>query len=103
MQDINATLEDLKKLGKKADKEDRERSELFAVMIKSPAWGAYMELLNVKIQGYGSELLSPAGSVDGAMAQEYIKGAMYGMMMARDLPAGIIQAMKDLGPGEESK
>jgi hypothetical protein len=95
-------IEELLKRSREADKIDRGRAALFAKLVASPEWKAYEELLSVRLQGYSEELLSPAGSVDGAMVLEFIKGAMHGMLLAQGLPRVIVEAMKDsMSSGEE--
>lgn len=79
-----------------ADKTDKDRKELFEGMVKSKAWQVYVELLNNKLQGMSDDLLRPAGSVDGMVAQEYVKGAMSGLVLARDIPIVTIAAMAQI-------
>jgi hypothetical protein len=45
--------------------------------------------------------MGPAGSVDGAIALEWVKGAMSGLIMARDIPSVTIAAMSTTGPAPE--
>lgn len=84
------------KEAREANRIDRERVELFEVMVKTPGWKAYRELLEKHIESQGSILLNPAGSVDGAILQEYEKGTMRGLILARDLPALTIQRLRSL-------
>lgn len=94
-------IEDLLKDGRALDKIDRDRAELFEPMVKTPGWLAYVEVLNSMIEQRGTEILGPAGSVDGAMRLEYIKGAMFGLLLARDLPSVTIQQMSASRPATE--
>lgn len=87
-------IADLLKEGKKADKLDKERVELFMLLLKHPAWPLYVTLLDSKIQAFADAVMSPASSVDGAVALEYVKGAMSGLIIARDLPSITVAAMK---------
>lgn len=87
---------------KKANAIDRERCELMEAMLKTPAWRSYIELLGLRIQAFGDQVLAPAGSVDGALSLEYLKGAMSGMIIARDLPTVIIAATREMIPAPEN-
>lgn len=98
---FKAQLEELHKDGRKADKLDKERAEAFAVMVKTKGWALYTELLMNQIQVHGDRLMDPAGTVDGAVFLEYVKGTLRGLIMARDLPAVIIDAMKPAGPATD--
>lgn len=92
--DLKERLEELRKEARKADSEDRQRADLFEAMLKSEHWKAYSALLAYRLQAFSDILLTPAGSIDGAMAQEYIKGAMFGLVLARDLPSTIVNTMR---------
>lgn len=87
-------LEELLKASKKANKEDKELADLLSMLLKSKAWEAYEKLLASRIQSYSDYVLRPAASVDRAMALEYVKGAMSGLIMAQQLPSVIVEAMK---------
>lgn len=89
-------LEDYLAKSKTFDKLDKERVELFEALVATKAWVAYSSLLNSIIEQKGSEVLSPAGSLDGAIALEHVKGAMCGLVLARDLPHVTIAHMKAL-------
>lgn len=88
--------EELLKIAQAANKEDREDATLFEVMIKTPAWQAYVKRLQRRMQTEGDAILGPAQSVDGMVALEYRKGALSGLVIARDLPSVTIQAAKEL-------
>jgi hypothetical protein len=89
-------FQELLKQSRAGDKEDRERAELFSGMIVSPGWKMYSELLTKLIEMRGSELLSPCSGVDATYGQEHMKGTMNGLILARDLPATIVEHMKAL-------
>jgi len=89
-------VEELFKQARKADKIDRERIELFEMLVKTPGWQAFVEILNAKIQLFADQVMSPAGTRDGLVALEYVKGAMSGLIMARDIPSVTIAAKPDL-------
>lgn len=99
-QDIKELLE----IGRKADREDKERAAVFEGLVKHPGWELYVGLLNSRLQAMGEAILEPAGTVDGAVALEYVKGTMRGVILARDTPQLIIQAMKAATPasGDET-
>jgi hypothetical protein len=99
--ELNERLQELIKEARKADSEDRQRADLFEAMIRSEHWKVYSSLLASRLQSFSDILLSPAGSVDGAMAQEFVKGAMFGLVLARDLPGTIISTMRAGVPEDE--
>jgi hypothetical protein len=98
---VDQRIEELFKESRKAAVIDRERADLFAWLVKQPAWLAYLEILESKIQGLADEVLAPAKSVDGMVTLEYVKGAMSGLIMARDIPSITIAAKAELGPVKE--
>lgn len=85
-------IEDLFRDGRAADKIDRERIELFEALVRSPGWLAYISILEAKLQMFADQVLSPAGSVDGMVTLEYVKGTMSGLVIARDIPSVTIAA-----------
>lgn len=91
-----STEDDLRKQARTANKQDRELAEFMQILIKSPGWPAYQELIHKRIDSLGMEVLEPAAGLDRAIALEYQKGTMRGLIMARDLPNVTIAAMKDL-------
>lgn len=95
-------LEGLKKQSRAADKEDRERAELFQVLVVSPGWKAYVEMLERAMQAQADMILQPAKSIDGCIELEYVKGALSGLVKARDLPSVTIAAAKELRQLEDN-
>jgi hypothetical protein len=89
-------IEQLRRDARAANRVDRERIELFEAMIKSPGWVAYVEVLEAKLQMLSDQMFAPAGSVDRMVELEYVKGAMSGLLMARDIPAATIAAKDQL-------
>jgi len=89
-------VEDLLKEARAANKIDQDRANLFRSMLQTEAWRVYVELLELKLQSLSDELLLPAGSVDRMVGLEYVKGAMSGLVIARDLPSVTIAAMAQL-------
>lgn len=94
--ELNHQIAELLKNARAADGIDRERAELFGKMIKTPAWLEYVALLESRLQGFADEVLRPSGSVDAMIGLEYVKGAMSGLVIARDLPSVTIAAMDQL-------
>jgi len=88
-------LRDLVKASREAEKIDRGRAEAFGRMVSTDAWSLYVSLLNAKIQMFSDVLLSPSGGLDGCIAQEWVKGAMFGLLLARDTPSTTITAMRE--------
>lgn len=99
--DGNPDMEGLLKDGRKADTEDREFAEAMQGLVKSPSWQLYEAQLTRLIENRGEQVMGPANSADGAWALEYVKGAMYGLLLARNLPAVTIAAMKHLTPAKD--
>lgn len=100
---FKAQLEDLKKVARRADKEDRERAEAFVAMEKMEGWPLYISLLNIRLQALSERLLAPSGSIDGVLTSEFIKGAMYGLVLARDLPSITIESMRQISASTDEE
>lgn len=96
-------LTEVIKVARAAQKIDRERAQLFEALVASPAWKSYIELLNSLLQARSDQLMAPAGSIEGAIALEYVKGTMGGLIMARDLPSLIIDSMKPAVPATDGE
>lgn len=94
--DEDPKIRELLKDARSADRVDRERAELFGAMIRTAAWQEYIAILEAKLQGMADEILRPSQSVDAMVGMEYVKGAMSGLILARDLPSVIIGAMDQL-------
>jgi hypothetical protein len=94
--DLNRKVQELLRDARSADKIDKERAELFGAMIRSAAWHEYCDLINSRLQGMADEIIKPSGSIDAMVSLEYVKGAMSGLILARDLPAVTIAAMDQL-------
>lgn len=93
-----ATIDELLSAARKANKEDRERAELFEGLVRSASWKSYVALLMGRVQAFSDVILQPAGTRDNVLLLEYLKGAMFGLLLARDLPSVTIEAMKTLTP-----
>jgi len=94
----NPLHEELLREARAATRIDKERAEVLEAFVKTPGWKLYEELLENRIQSLGSEVLEPAGSLDGAIALEHVKGTLKGLILARDLPSVILGATKDFSP-----
>jgi len=86
-------LDGLKVEARKANKEDRDRVEAFRDLFRLDAWKFYQSLLDSRIQVMSERLLQPAAGIEGVLTSEYLKGAMYGLMLARNLPSVIVQSI----------
>lgn len=98
----NKLIDELLKQARVADKEDRELAEALERLVKNPDWSVYIKIISKKQQFFADEMLRPSGSVDGCIRQEYIKGALSGLVMAADTPSVIIAATKELRQAKES-
>lgn len=92
--------EELLKIGREADKIDKERADTFEGLMKHPGWKLFTDLLDIRIAGLGESMLEPSNSVDGMVALEYVKGTMRGLLLARNLPQLTIQAMTPPKPAD---
>ncbi len=99
---VDRHIEQLLREAKKADSVDRERADAFASLVRHPGWVVYMEILEARIQMLADEVLAPAKSVDGMVTLEYVKGAMSGLIMARDIPSVTIAAKDEMRPVQEN-
>jgi hypothetical protein len=93
-------IEEILKQSKLLDRTDKDRATSMEGLLAHPAWKVYVELLQTLIEARGMEILVPAGSVDGAFAQEHVKGAMCGLILARDMPSVIVSQMKQPATGD---
>jgi len=87
-------LDELKKQSRAAHKEDRERAEAFVPMLRTEGWTHYVSILNLRLQSLSETLLQPSNGVEGVLNSEYVKGAMFALMLARDTPSAIIDSMR---------
>lgn len=86
-------MDELVKEGRKADLEDKKLVENMERLVKSHDFDMYVrQVLGPRIENFGSGLLEPSGSQDGMVRSEFMKGALYGLCLARDLPSVIISA-----------
>ena len=86
-------VEELLKVSRKADEEDKKLVENMYRLTHSHDFAMYVkQVLGPRIQNFGATLLEPSGSSDGMVRAEFIKGALYGLCLARDLPSVILSA-----------
>jgi len=86
-------FEHLLQASRSALKADKDRAEAFGAMMKTKGWEFYVELLQLRIQMFGEQLLQPLESMDRAGVQEFLKGAMWAFVLARDIPSVTIQSL----------
>lgn len=96
--------EELLKQARAANKEDRERAEVFQSLLKHPGWTLYASLLNSQLQSCAENLMLPREELrEGKMNSEYLKGTMRGLIMARDLPSATIAGIEQLRTSEPAQ
>lgn len=86
-------IEDILSQSRAADSEDRARAEQFRDLVRTEGWKTFETLLQARVQAFGDQLLLPLESADGALRQEWIKGAISGLLLAISLPASTISSM----------
>lgn len=91
--DADKAREEFVKASREALTKDRQRRDAFEGLLKHTGWGVFQELMNSMIEQRAQQILAPAGSVDGAMLLEHVKGTMNGLILARDLPSLIVNAV----------
>lgn len=92
--ELKERLNELVAASRKADAEDCALVESLEIVVRHTHYQALLELYNKRIQGLSEELMAPAGSVDGMVALEFVKGAMFGLILARDLPHIIVESFR---------
>lgn len=95
--------EEMRRLGREADRADKKLAEAMQALLKHPAWLAFQALLTRRIEEGGQALLAPVMNVDMTYASEHIKGVMFGLLLARDLPAHILTQMKPATSTEDDE
>lgn len=93
-----------KEMAKQAN-EDIKRARIFKDLLNTEGWRLYSELLNDMINTKMMEVIKAPTAEGGVLASEYNKGAVYGIMLARDTPGVNIAAMEQLvaAANEEGK
>lgn len=86
-------------------KEDKERIGRLQGLLKSPGWSDFQDLMNVHINERAKRIFEPLLSDNLTLLQEHNKGAIYGLIWARDLPSVMItiadEARKSSDPATE--
>jgi hypothetical protein len=89
--DFREKAEELLKVSRVADQEDRKLVDNMQSLLHNQDFQIYVrQVLAPRIENFGATLLEPSGSLDGAVRSEFVKGALYGLCLARDLPTVII-------------
>lgn len=77
-------------------------------LVATPAWKDYVKFLSDITREYHTKVLAPSSGIDGVLASEYAKGAVYGLTQAVSLPDHIIKVTnetilsKDSAPKESN-
>ena len=87
------TLQGLLQASRQALKVDKERADAFQSLMTTPGWAFLVEMLNLRVQMFSELLLQPLESMDRAGVQEFLKGAMWAFVLARDIPSVTIQSL----------
>ena len=80
-----------------ADREDLRRARIFEEWLDSEGWQIYSSLLDSKVQEHGDLLTIPEQQLRAAAMptnSEFIKGTLYGLLLARDYPSTIIRTVR---------
>lgn len=91
--ELQERMDELIRQAREADREDRKLAEALSSLVHHSSFSALQNLFNKRLQSLSEEMLAPANSVDRLIAQEYLKGAMFGLILARDLPAIIVDSL----------
>lgn len=73
---------------------DIKRVRAFEAMVATEGWKMYQDLINGNVSERTKDIFSPTPKGEESAA-EHNKGAVFGLLYARDLPSVIIAAMKD--------
>lgn len=91
--EVQKVHEELLKASREALRQDRILKDGLEGLVKHPGWKVFQDLLHKMIDARGMVVLMPAGNADGAIGLEFVKGTMNGLILARDLPSLIIDAV----------
>ena len=64
-------------------------------LLEQKKWKTYTKLLDSKKVKWHTTILKPVDNMGQLFVEEYAKGAVYGLTQATDLPAIIIQGVKE--------
>lgn len=88
------TRQELAKQAQKANVEDIKTARALEQMLKSEGWEAYQRLLQSQIEQRQQAVLEPIGP-GMRDASEHNKGALYGMIWARDIASVTVITIKE--------
>lgn len=66
------------------------------VMLTSPTWKAYENILQTQIDSWGTKAVTPLADINGVLPAEFAKGAMFGLQLALATPATMVEQRKEL-------
>lgn len=96
-------LEEMLRASREAKREDLQLIESMTRLSNNADFKVYLEkIIGTRIESFAQTLLEPAGGLDGMVRSEYIKGAMFALCLARDLPSIIMASMSDVRTPQES-
>ena len=78
-------------------------SDMLAALMKSPAWGRYMALVEAVAQNYHATIMKPIDSVLESVKVEFAKGVLSGLSLATSLPQMKLTEAKQLRPQEDEQ
>jgi hypothetical protein len=91
--EVTPTIAELLQSGLKLDREDKARADTFEALVKTEGWQNFIVLLNRLIEDRAQQLLAPIETEVGVYRQEFVKGVMNGLILARDIPSITIAAI----------
>jgi len=97
---VNQTERELLEQARKAMRDDKNLAEALSGLLKHGAWPIFAGLINDIAQTRGEEFFR-AVRPEEALAQEFNKGTVNGLLMTIELPNLIIQQMKSVREPDE--
>lgn len=105
MEDIKSVIQEFERANRtqlrEIAKENAALVDAMKELLRFEPFKVYTEALNRMIGYRSEELMEPLAGFDAALRQEWVKGAMNGLILARDLPSITLAAMRDTIPGED--
>ena len=98
---MDRTVEEIQRDQRADRRKIREDAEMFEVLVKSPGWKRYLELVEQVGQNFHVKLMTPLESSLEVVKMEHAKGALYGLNIAASLPGAKIAEARDLRDGDE--
>lgn len=77
------------------NRDDVKRAKAFKDMIKTEGWAYYQGLINTFIEQRMNAVLQPT-SDSQQLASEHVKGAVYGLILARDAVQATVDAVQQI-------